>query len=200
VRFGRIYAYAMAAMVLTGVPLAARGLSSPLAARRSNALFLFYIALLAAESSWTGLRALRASRQPGPPGALELAPPLALTVGGVSLLASGLAHGSVLHVFFALLGSALGMRHIAFWRRAARSRTDAIVAHLNGMGVSAIVTLTAFLVTNARYLFGLGAFTVAVWITPAVTGAIAIGVAQRRWREREAARTEAAGPTGTTAR
>jgi hypothetical protein len=149
------------------------------AARRANALFLFFIALLASESTWMGIRALRAERS-----ALDLALPSMLLVGSLGLGVIGLARGVVLHVFFALLGSLLALGQLASFSRAPRTRVDAIVRHIGGMGVSCITSVTAFLVTNARYVFHLGAFNVFVWITPAVVGAIAIGVAQRAWRAR----------------
>ena len=51
------------------------------------------------------------------------------------------------------------------------------------MGVSCIVTITAFAVTNARHL-GAALYNPIVWITPGVVGAVAISFAQRRWRAR----------------
>lgn len=185
VAFGRVYAYAMGALAVTGVPLAARGLFYDNPARRANALFLFFIALLASDNAWMGIRALRAerSRSPGR-SALDLVAPSMLLAGSIGLGAIGLARGVVLHVFFALLGSLLAVGQLSYWRRAPRTRVDAIVMHIGGMGVSCITTVTAFLVTNARHVFHLGAYNVFVWITPAVLGAIAIGAAQRAWRSR----------------
>ncbi len=185
VSFGRVYAWAMGALAVTGVPLAARGLYFHDPARRANALFLFFIALLASDTAWTGIRALRADRNPSPRrSALDLVAPSMLLAGSMGLGAIGLARGVVLHVFFALLGSLLALGQLSYWRRAPRTRADAIVMHIGGMGVSSITTLTAFLVTNARHVFHLGAFNVFVWITPAVLGAFAIGAAQRAWRAR----------------
>jgi hypothetical protein len=185
VSFGRVYAYAMGVLAVTGVPLAARGLFFDDSARRANALFLFFIALLASASAWTGIRALRADRGPSPARrSIDLVAPSMLLAGSIGLGALGLARGVVLHVFFALLGSLLAVGQLSYWRRAARTRVDAIVMHIGGMGVSCITTITAFLVTNARYVFHAGAFNVFVWITPTVLGAIAIGVAQRAWRAR----------------
>jgi hypothetical protein len=179
--FGLVYTWAMAALAATGVPLAARGLFFDDARRQANALFLFFIALLASDNAWMGVRALR--RRAGA-SALDLAVPSLLLAGSVGLGALGLARGVVLHVFFALLGSMLALGQLRYWRRPARTRADAIVMHIGGMGVACITTLTAFLVTNARFVFHLGAFNVFVWITPAVVGGIAIGVAQRAWRAR----------------
>jgi hypothetical protein len=185
VSFGRVYAWAMAALAVTGAPLAARGFFFENPARRANALFLFFIALLAVESTWTGIRALRADRGSATgPNALDRVPPATLLAASIGLGALGLARGVVLHVFFALLGSLLSVGQLSYWRRAQRTRADAVVMHIGGMGVASITSVTAFLVTNARHVFHLGVFNVFVWITPAVVGAIAIGVAQRTWRAR----------------
>jgi hypothetical protein len=107
-----------------------------------------------------------------------------LLVGSIGLVVLGLARGVVLHGFFGVLGLLLALGQLSRWRRAAWTRTDAVAMHIGGMGVSCITTVTAFLVTNARYVFHLGAFNVFVWITPAVVGGFAIGVAQRSWRAR----------------
>lgn len=181
VRLGRVYAYAMGLLVLTGVPLAARGLSFD-GARRANALFLFFVALLAADSAWTGIRALRAGSRGRKPSDL-LAPSL-LFAASIGLGLLGLTRGVTLHVFFALLGASLAGGRIAYFRRTERSRAEVIAMHIGAMGVSSITTLTAFLVTNARHVLHLGTFNVFVWITPAIAGGLAIAVAQRRWRAR----------------
>jgi hypothetical protein len=185
VSFGRAYTWAMAALAATGVPLAARGLFFHDPARRANALFLFFIALLASDNAWMGIRALRTYRG-GSSSArvVDLAPPSLLLAGSIGLGGLGLLRGAPLHVFFALLGTVLALGQLRDARRLARTRTDAIVRHIGGMGVSCITTLTAFLVTNARYVFHLGAFNLFVWITPVVLGTIAIAAAQRTWRAR----------------
>ena len=180
VSFGRVYAYVMGALAVTGVPLAARGLFFDDPARRANALFLFFISLLASDAAWTGIRALRAS----PRRSLDWILPAMLLAGSIGLGALGLARGVVLHVFFALLGSLLAFGRLSSLRRAPGTRADAIARHIGGMGVASITTVTAFLVTNARHVFHLGAFNVFVWSAPAVVGAIAIGVVQRAWRAR----------------
>ena len=113
-----------------------------------------------------------------------LAPSL-LFAGSVGLGAMGVARGVFLHVFFALLGASLAAGRLrSLLRRTERTRADAITAHIGGMGVSTITTITAFLVTNARHVFHLGVYNVFVWITPAVVGAVAIGVTQRAFRAR----------------
>ncbi len=183
--FGHLYVWTMAALAATSLPLSARGFFFDDATRRANALFLFFVALLASDGAWMGIRALHAQRRgPSSVSALDLAMPALLLAGSLGLGVLALVRGSVLHGFFALLGSMLATSQLRHWRRPARTRADAIVAHIGGMGVSCITTLTAFLVTNARHVFHLGVFNVFVWITPAVLGGVAIGVTQRAWRAR----------------
>ena len=133
-----------------------------------------------------GIRALRAqlgrSRERS---IFDFVAPSTLLVGSIGLGLLGLARGVVLHVAFAVLGAFLATGQIRYWRRRSRTRADAIAMHIGGMGVSSITTLTAFLVTNARYVFHLGVFNVFVWITPTIVGGIAIAVAQSAWRARE---------------
>ncbi len=186
VRFGRVYVYAMAVLAVTGAPLALRGLADENPVRRANALFLFFIALLAADSAWMGVGVLRAAK--GAPaargGPARIGPPALLLLAALGLLVLGILGGSVLHVSFALLGATLAAGRIAFWRRSGRTRADAIVMHIGAMGVSCITTLTAFVITNARWFFHARAFTLALWIVPTVLGAVAIAVSQRAWRAR----------------
>ena len=186
VRFGRVYVYAMAALAVTGVPLAARGLAHEDPVRRANALFLFFIALLAADSAWMGVGVLRAAK--GSPaargGPARIGPPAVLLLAALGLLVLGILGRSVLHVSFALLGVTLATGRLAFWRRFTRTRADAIVMHIGAMGVSCITTLTAFVITNARHFFHARPFTLALWIAPTVLGTAAIGLSQRAWRAR----------------
>ena len=95
VSFGRAYTWAMWALAATGVPLAARGLFFHDPARRANALFLFFIALLASNSAWVGVRVLRAYRGDSSSARfVDLAPPSLLLAGSVGLGALGLLRGA----------------------------------------------------------------------------------------------------------
>src|SRR2546430_1205087 len=86
ISFGRVYAYAIGALAVTGIPLAARGLFFDNSSRRANALFLFFISLLASESTWTGIRALRASPRSSPGrSAFDLVMPSMLLAGSIGL-------------------------------------------------------------------------------------------------------------------
>jgi len=194
VSFGRIYVYAMGGLALTGVPLAARGLFSDDPRRQGSALFLFFIALLASDNAWLGVRVIRASRKAASQRRLlDVAPPVALLCAAAGLLVLGASRGVALHVFFGLLGGLISVGQISSWLRGPRSRAESVIRHIGGMGVSCITTLTAFLVTNAQHVFGLRAFNIVVWVTPTVLGAFAIARAQRAWRARLSAPTPARG-------
>jgi hypothetical protein len=185
VTFGRVYTWAMLALAATGVPLAARGLFFEDPRQRANALFLFFIALLASDNAWIGVHALRAQRSGSVIASrMDLAVPSLLLAASLGLGMFGITRGVVLHLFFGVLGSALALGQLRDLRRPARTRTDALMMHISGMGVSCVTTLTAFLITNARHVFHLRAFNVVVWITPAVFGTVAIFVTKRAWRAR----------------
>jgi hypothetical protein len=184
VEVGRVYAVTMGALAATGAPLAVHSALDPDPRRRVSGLFLFFIALLAADSAWMGVRALRTKHREGPNRRpLDLLPPITLLAGALVILALGVTRGVVLHVVFGMLGVSLGASQIAFWLRAPKGRADSILRHIGAMGTSCIVTVTAVVVTNARHL-GAAVYNPVAWITPGVVGAVAIFLAQRSWRAR----------------
>lgn len=181
IRAGRVYAWAMGVVAITGAGVALARFFGPDDARRLSAAFLFYVALLAWDNAWMGVRALRTKRRTTPnTRALDLLPPVALLLGALGMVVTGAITRTPLPVVFGLLGGALALGHVRFWLRAP-AKGESLRVHVGGMGASCIATITAFLVVNARHL-GLGAFTLAVWILPGIVGAIAIAVAQRRLR------------------
>jgi uncharacterized membrane protein len=198
VRFGRVYTLAMGGLAATGAPLAVRGLFDPDPGRRASALFLFFIALLAADSAWMGVRALRTKHRRAPNHRpLDLLPPVTLVAGALVILGLGVSRGVVLHVFFGMLGMSLGTSRIAFWLRAPKGPAESILRHISAMGTSCIVTVTAFVVTNARHL-GAALYNPVVWIAPGVVGGFAIFLATRSWRARLAPQAPPAGASEAT--
>lgn len=181
VRAGHVYAWAMGLVAVTGACVALARFLGPDDTRRLGAAFLFYVALLAGDSAWMGIRALRTKRRTTPnTRVLDLLPPIALLLGALGMLTAGAITRTPLPIVFGLLGGTLAIGHLRFWLRAP-GKGDSLRVHVGGMGASCIATITAFLVVNARH-FGLGPFTLAVWIVPGAAGAIAIAVAQRRLR------------------
>ncbi len=149
-------------------------------------VFLTYVGVLAAASAQLGVRAIQtkdrtaAARNP-----LDLAPPVLLVAGGLALVVLGAVQRIPLYAAFAALGIATGISQLRFWLRAP-ARGAWLLAHLGGMGVSCITTVTAFIITNAHRL-GLGTFSLVVWIGPPVAGALGLTL----WRRHYARRIEA---------
>ncbi len=104
VSFGRVYVWAMWALAATGIPLAARALFADGWGPRANALFLFFVALLASETAWMGVRALRARRGDSATSRLDGVLPSLLLACSIAVGALGLARGVALHGFLGALG------------------------------------------------------------------------------------------------
>jgi hypothetical protein len=182
ISFGRVYAYAMGAVAATGAPLALRSAFAEDAARQARGWFLFYVALLAFDTAWMGVRALRTKARQGPNRrVIDFVPPTALLVGAVYIFVLGVTGGVALYVIFALLGALIATNHNAFWLRAPRSRFESLLFHIGAMGTSSITAITAFLVVNARHV-GLAPFGLIAWTLPAVVGTILTFLARRAWR------------------
>jgi hypothetical protein len=101
-----------------------------------------------------------------------------------------------LYVAFAALGTAQGASRLRFWLTPPSTSKDWFFAHMGGMGTSCITTVTAFFVVNAHRL-GMRTFDLALWIGPAVVGAVGLTVWIRYYKRRFArdeARAGAAPP------
>src|SRR5262249_16042086 len=102
----------------------------------------------------------------------------ALYVGAV-----GAAAGRTLHVVFALLGAVTAGSQLRFWLRPPASRMAWWYAHITGMGIACISTLTAFGVVNAR-LVGFGRGPLLPWVAAGVVGGVGIALWTRYYRRR----------------
>ena len=183
-RAGCVYVSATAVIAVTGVLNCAAWLTDAKPKNDAFALFLLYIALIAASSTYHGVRALRTKGRTAKLGQLrDLVLPTLLLLGGVALGAFGLARGAALFVAFAALGVFLGAGELRFWLRAPQTRHEWFFAHMSGMGASCITTLTAFVVINAGRL-GLGTWSLAAWITPGLVGGVGLAVWKRYYRRR----------------
>jgi hypothetical protein len=181
-RFGWVYVVAAATIAVTGFGNCARMLTDGDPRNDGRAMFLAYVATLAAASAQSGVRALGTKHHVAARRSLvDLAPPALLLVFGLALAGFGAVSGVVLYVAFAALGMSIGATQLRFWLLAPRTRIDWLIAHMGGMGVSCITTLTAFLVLNAPR-FGVRAFHVAVWMAPAIVGGVGLSLWQRSYR------------------
>ena len=183
-RVGWVYVFAAATIATTGFGLCVRMLTDANPRNDGRAAFLAYVGVLAAASAQLGIRALRTKGRVLPSrSVVDLSPPALLLLGGLALAAFGVERGVVLYVAFAALGMAIGATQLRFWLRTPETRADWLIAHMGGMGVSCITTVTAFFVLNAPRI-GLGAFHVAVWMTPAILGGIGLSMWKRAYRRR----------------
>lgn len=183
-RAGWVYVAAAATLATTGfllcIPLVSGG--SPL--RWRAGIFLAYVSVVAGASALFGVRALRTKGRAGVSrGAIDLAPPLLLVVGGVALAAFGIWQSRVLFVLFAALGVVIGVRYLLFWLTPPAHDREWFLAHMNGMGTSCITTVTAFVVVNARR-FGMRPFDLALWAGPIAVLAVGLTIWRRYYARR----------------
>jgi hypothetical protein len=190
-RAGWLYVGASAVIAVTGVVSVVSCVAWLTDARPDNdafAVFLLYVAVLAASSADNGIRALRAKSRATPRRALrDLALPSLLVAGGGALAVFGATRSAVLFVVFAILGAILGVTQLRFALRAPKTNKEWFFQHMSGMGASCITTITAFLVVNASR-FGLGAGNLFVWVAPGVVLGTGLTLWQRFYRRRFAAR------------
>ncbi len=181
-RVGWIYVGAAATIAATGFITCARMFKDPRPGPHRSAVFFLYIGIMAAASAQLGVRALRTkSRTAASRNAIDLAPPALLVIGGLALAAFGAYVHMLLYVAFAALGMSLGVGQLRFWLVAPRTSREWFYAHMTGMGVSCITTLTAFSVLNAHRL-GLATFNIALWTAPAGLGALGLALWQRSYK------------------
>lgn len=188
---GRAYLSAMATLLVLAVPLVV----TRLADGRPSGAFLAYLLLITATSCWTAWRAIRDrrdfARYAGWPlrvlGALNL-------LGGLSMLAYGIALGQALFIGFALIGVFAGTDILRMHRRPPLDARWWMREHLNGMTGNAIATHIAFLsIGLPKLLPGLSGpvLTNLAWFGPLGVAFFVRWLILRRW-ERTAARAEAA--------
>jgi uncharacterized membrane protein len=186
-RAGRVYVWAMGIVVATSFPLNAHRLLTGDAGQRRRALFLLYVGLLGATSLWMGLRALADKQRAGAHrDARDLGLPVALVAAGVAVLVYGLRLGAPLLYGFAPVGILVGAGQLHYWLRPPRERMHWWLQHMGGMIASGIVSLTAFLVSNAPRLH-LPRWSIWVWLSPTLVGVPCLWLWQRYYRHRFAA-------------
>ncbi len=115
---------------------------------QSFAIFLAFIAVLALSSLWFGLIALKhKTRKTGTIAPQFVLPPMLLGLFAGLVEFVGLQSGSSLLIVFPLLGFWISRKQIRYWTLAPVTRMHWWYAHMNGMSIACISTVTAFLVT-----------------------------------------------------
>jgi uncharacterized membrane protein len=134
------------------------------------ALFLFYISIFTLAAIAYGLFSLKEKNRTGASRSfLHLAPPLTTLVFGLVVQGVGLQSGDILLVFFPFIGHANSISQLRYWLRAPRESRHWWYAHMQGMFVACISTITAFLVTAVPRIWpGPFAESILLWIAPGV--------------------------------
>jgi hypothetical protein len=184
-RAGWLFVAAMAAVSATALVLAgARFLVDARAEARQAGLFLLFVSVLTAASVSTGVRVLRAKRRTGLHldwWDVGLSALLAASSAGLAVY--GLAAGRTLFVVFAGIGLANGVGQLLYWLRPPASPMHWWFQHMSSMLGGCIAAATAFLVVNAER-WGLGTFSLLVWIAPSVVGTPAIALWSAYYRRK----------------
>lgn len=182
VRVGWVYSVAMIFVSVSALAILpwrmavdpSRSVSS-----QTFAAFLGFVALFTLASLNHGLRALRRKqRTEGSREWIDLGPPALVILAGLATQFAGLHYGSRLLLFFPFLGYGVSVQQLAYWGRAPREPKHWWLAHMEGMFVACIATVTAFLVTAMpRLVSGFPSDSLWLWIAP---GAV-LGTASNRW-------------------
>jgi hypothetical protein len=176
---GWVYAAAQLGIGVTGSLICIHRLRDANPENDAFAVFLLFVALLTGASTYVGTRAFRAQR--GGARRVDELVALALLLGGLALGAYALHQRHALYLAFSAFGVFQGAGQLRYWRRKQWSRAEALIAHVNGMGGSAIGTLTAFVVVNGQKL-GFAPGSLWLWLTPGLMGGTLLAWWQRRYR------------------
>jgi hypothetical protein len=186
-RAGWVFVTAMAVAALTAwVICGIWFVESTRVQRRANAAFLAFVGLLALNTSWHGLRALRfKGRKARHRQLLDIGMPLLLVLAGLAIVVYGIEVNNPLLMGFAPVGIIIGTLNLAYWLRPPRERMHWWYEHMAGMIGTCIATITAFLVVNSVVLgFRSPYQLLAVFLAPTLVGVPGLLFWQRYYRKR----------------
>jgi uncharacterized membrane protein len=167
---GKAYVAAMAVVSLSaflscGFRLAA-GAPDP-----TLPLFLGFLAILAANAAWTGLRALRFKTRTEPHRhPVDLAFPALVLLLSAAMLPYGLRRGAGVLVGFSAVGFFASIRALRYWLGRPSTERHAMYQHMQSMVGSCIATVSAFLVVNARSFGVSDRWMPLAWLGPTLVG------------------------------
>lgn len=147
---------------------------------QSSAIFLFFISFFTLSSLWFGLIVLKFKRRLGPSRSLShLLPPVMIIVLGLATQAIGIFTGNVLLILFPFLGHLTAKMHLDYWLNSPSGKMHWWFAHMDGMVIASIATVTAFLVTAVPRMSSSSlAHSPILWIAPGIFG----GILLNRWK------------------
>jgi hypothetical protein len=146
-------------------------------------IFLFYISVFTLSAVIQGLAPLKAKqRKTASRSALHLGPPIATILIGLGTQMIGLKTENTLLIAFPFLGHFTAKSQIQYWLQIPTEKMHWWYAHMNGMFVACISTITAFLVTAVPRIWpGSFAESPILWITPGLI----LGTVLNRWTAAE---------------
>ena len=208
-RFGRLFAYAMYAVSISGIAMSSLDLLFPLTMHangvtlsaaeaqryiseiRQFGLFLLSLSILVLVSTRHGwLTILHREDRTVLKQPLHLFLNVALVAIGGVLLVAGIRLGSLLFVVFAGLQIIAGVGNLRYIYRQELRPKEWWIQHLSGLIGSGIGAYTAFTVFGGRRFFeeiftsNFESLSIYLWISPGVIGGVAITLLSRRYRNR----------------
>jgi uncharacterized membrane protein len=184
-RAGWVFVGGMTVVSITAFLLAGtRWATDPTPRGREAGAFLFFVSILTATSVSGGVRVLRVKmrtarhRHPWDLGLSAL-----LTVSSMAAAVYGLGTGHHLFTAFSIIGALAGGGQLLYWITPPSHPMHWWFEHMSSMLGACIAATTAFLVVNANNL-GMGAFSLAVWLTPSIIGVPVIAIWTRYYRRK----------------
>jgi uncharacterized membrane protein len=160
-----------------------------------NQWFFFFLAFISFESAARGYRILyrKQGGEAQPPSLIDwllVLVNLGMSAGligwGIRMLFAANLFGIVALVFGSL-GVFVSVKYYTTFRNAAPDKSHWLRLHINGMGVSYIAAITAFLVNNDNWFPFLP--SIVLWLLPTAVGVPLILRVMRNYRSRKATNT-----------
>jgi uncharacterized membrane protein len=142
-------------------------------------IFLFYISVFTLTAISYGILSLNEKKRQSVSRSLKhLGPPVATVAIGLITQVIGLKSQNPLLIAFPFLGHFTAKAQLQYWLQAPTEKMHWWYAHMNGMFVACIATVTAFLVTAVPRIWpGPIAQSPILWITPGLI----LGTVANRW-------------------
>lgn len=186
-RAGWVFVISIGVVAASALAAAAHRLSHPSSEEvRRVSVFLGYLSLLAANSSRTGIRALRTKGRTGRhDGAIDVLFPALLLAGALTLGIWGQLIGFPLAVVFGVVGVVVSVRQLRYWLTVPSSPQHGKYQHMQSMVGASIAALTAFLVVNVRAFGVPERLQLVAWLAPTLIGlpGVLVWVAALRKKE-----------------
>lgn len=142
-------------------------------------VFLFYVSVFTLSAIWYGLMSIKAQlRTDASRSPIHIGFPIVTILVGFFIQIIGLKSQNNLLITFPFLGHVTSIQQMRYWMRVPIEKMHWWYAHMNGMFVACIATITAFLVTAAPRIWP-GPVTSSFWLW-IIPGAI-LGTLSNRW-------------------